>query len=423
MKNTCVSRRPGVAPPANSARFHPFHLQAFLLLLLAALFGACATERPSWPTDDWPAGLPLSEGMDPGALSGLDRDIASGQYGCVDSMTVIRHGKLVWDRSYPHDYAQVYGTEAGKPGPLNPLNPGGPYNYFNPWWHPYYRGDDLHTMQSVTKTVTSVVIGTAVARGEFPSLDTPVLRFFDPAAVANVDDRKQRLTIRHLLTMTAGLDWNEELPYDDPANSCTLMEASADWVRFAVDRPMAAEPGTAFNYNSGASQLLAHIFRAATGRDIEEYAAAHLFAPLGIRQWFWKRIPTGLADTEGGLYLRPHDLARIAYLFLRNGAWEGRTVVTPEWVRRSVAPAVAVSPTGVKYGLKWWLYPYGPGDSRLAWAGSGFGGQMPIVFPDLELVVVFTGWNILPGRPHLTHRIVIDRIRAAVRDRPVPAGS
>ena len=89
----------------------------------------------------------------------------------------------------------------------------------------------------------------------------------------------------------------------------------------------------AFNYNSGASQLLAHIFRAATGRDIEEYAAAHLFAPLGIRQWFWKRTPTGLADTEGGLDPRSRDLARIAYLFLRGFSWTGRTIVTPGWVR------------------------------------------------------------------------------------------
>ena len=159
-------------------------------------------------------------------------------------------------------------------------------------------------MQSVTKTVTSVVIGAATARGEFPSLDTPVLRFFDPAAVANVDDRKRRLTIRHLLNdRRAGLERGAALRRSGQLVHPHGGERRLD--RFTIDRPMAAEPGTVFNYNSGASQMLAHIFRKATGRDIEEYAAAHLFAPLGIRQWFWKRTPTGLADTEGGLYRDP----------------------------------------------------------------------------------------------------------------------
>src|SRR5262249_16035282 len=148
----------------------------------------------------------------------------------------------------------------------------GPYNYFNPWWHPYYRRGDLHTLQSVTKTVTSVVIGTAVTRGDFPSIDTPVLKFFDTTKVANIDDPKRRLKIRHLLRMAGGFDWNENLPYIDPRNNAVAMEASSDWVNYTIDLPMAREPGSQFNYSSGESELLAHIFRQATGLDIEEYA-------------------------------------------------------------------------------------------------------------------------------------------------------
>ena len=285
---------------------------AFAILLLASTLGAVApaAAQEPWPTRDWTSASPAEVGLDTKVLAAFDADLAAGKYGLVDSMLVIRHGRVVYERSYRHDYDAIDGEQAKKPSGLNALDPGGPYNDFNPWWHPYYRRGDLHTMQSVSKTVTSVVIGVATARHEFPPLDTPVLSFFDAGQGKNVDARKQRMTLRHLLTMTAGLEWHEDLPYDDPKNSCGLMEASFDWVRFAVDQPMSDEPGARFNYNSGATQILAHVFRKATGHDIEEYAARHLFAPLGIERWFWKRSPTGLADTEGGLYLRPRDLRR-----------------------------------------------------------------------------------------------------------------
>jgi CubicO group peptidase (beta-lactamase class C family) len=399
-----------------------YSLVAFLLALVLAQHGAA---QASWPTRSWPVSTPTAVGLDAKALGDLDRDLASGKHGYIDSMLIIRHGKVVYDRSYKHDYDRTYADEAKQSGPLNPHDPAGPYNYFNPWWHPYYRRGNLHTMQSVTKTVTSILIGVATTRKEFPDLDTPILKFFDSAKVASVDDRKKRMTIRHLLTMTAGLDWREDLPYNDPNNTASLLEASFDWVKFTIDRPMSDEPGSVFKYNSGATQLLSYIFSAATGKDIEEYAAQHLFGPLGIDRYYWKRSPTGLADTEGGLYLDPHDLARIAYLFLKNGRWEDKQIVSQEWVKASVTPAITVGDArhdpASKYGLKWWLFPYGDGTSRLAWAGSGFGGQMPIILPDYDLVMVFTGWNILldkPRRAVFSQRVAIDRVLHAIIDRP-----
>src|SRR5215471_1402078 len=331
-----------------------------LTTVLVIVLASIAHAQSAWPTKGWSLAEPASVNLDPKALASFDSDIAAGKYGYIDSMLVIRHGKIAFERYYKHDYDQIYGAEAKKPGPLNPHNPGGPYNYFNSWWHPYYRRGDLHSMQSVTKTITSVIIGVAIARKEFPDIDTPVLNFFDAAKVAAVDERKKRMTVRHLLTMTAGLDWKEDLPYNDPNNTASLLEASFDWVKFTIDRPMAAEPGTLFNYNSGATQLLSHIFKLATGQDIEEYAVKHLFTSLGIENYYWKRTPTGLADTEGGLYLKTRDLAKIAYLFLKNGEWNGKQIVTPEWVKLSVTPAISVSAT-VKYGLKWWLFPYNDG--------------------------------------------------------------
>lgn len=368
-----------------------------------------------WPTRDWPTATPDSVGLDARVLSEFDGELAAGKFGYIDTMAIFRHGKLVYDRTYKHDYERIYGELARTPGPLNAHDFGGPYNSYNSWWHPFYRRGDLHTMQSVTKSVTSVLVGVARARGEFPDLDTPVLKYFDESKVANIDDRKRRMTLRHLLTMTSGLDWNEDLPYDNPNNAASVMEATFDWVKHVIDKPMAREPGAAFNYNSGATQLLAHVFRTATGKDIEEYAARHLFAPLGIDNFHWKRSPTGLADCEGGLYLRPHDMAKICYLLHKNGSWEGKAVVTPEWVKESIAASVAVPGESTKYGYKWWLYPYGPDGSHWAWAGSGFGDQLPIVVPEYDLIMVFTGWNIVSDRPSLSHEVVLERVLRAIK--------
>ena len=393
-------------------------LRATLLVatLRAAAAGAQAPwPTKAWPTKAWPVATPAAVGLNGAVLDSIDAEIRAGRYGRVDRILVIRRGRLAFDRRYRHDYERIYGDSARAQTALSTHDLTGPYNYFSAWWHPYYRKGDLHTLQSVTKTMTSVIIGAAVTRGEFPSLDTPVLQFFD-GSVANVDERKRRMTLRHLLTMTDGISWDEQKPYGDTTNTAIQLEGSYDWVRFTIDRPMMAEPGARFNYNSGASQLLAHVFRRATGIDIEEYAARHLFAPLGIRDWHWKRTPAGLVDTEGGLYLASEDLAKIGYLFLRGGEWEGKRVLSPEWVRASVTPAVATgpSPAAPRYGLKWWLYRNPVDTSRVVWGGSGFGGQFPLVVPEDDLVIVINQWNILGG-PSLPLRPTLARIINAVK--------
>src|SRR6202023_941195 len=151
--------------------------------------------------------------------------------------------------------------------------------------------------------------GIAVTRGDFKAgLDTPLLKYFDVAKVENVRQRKRRITLRHVLTMSTGLDLNEEVAYDDPRNDADLMAATEDWVQYVIDRPMAQEPGKVFNYSSGASELLAVIFQKETGQDIEKYGEKYLFTPLGMDH-YWKRTYKGVVDTEGGLYLREADLA------------------------------------------------------------------------------------------------------------------
>ena len=393
-------------------------IKSLIVAVLLLTFAAQAQQK------DWPIATPKSVGIDTKALAVFDAEIAAGKFGYIDSFTIIRHGKLVFEKRYPHDYDKIYGVDAKKQSPLNPHDPTGPYNYFNSWWHPWYQRGELHTLQSVSKTITSIIIGVARNRKEFPDLDTPVMNFFDASKVSNLDDRKRRMTIRHLLTMSAGFDWKEDLPYSNPENTGIQMEASSDWVDYTINRPMQYEPGKVYHYNSGATQILAHIFRVATGTDIEEYGARHLFAPLGIDQFYWKRTPSGLVDSEGGLYLRPRDVAKLWYLFLKNGVWDGKQMVSHEWVKDSVKPHFDLG-TGrsdaaalPKYGLKWWLYPYGKENEKLAWAGSGFGGQRPIAFPEYDMVVVFTAWNHGTG-PSMRTRDAIYRPLELLTDRPM----
>jgi len=160
---------------------------------------------------------------------------------------------------------------------------------------------------------------------------------------------------------------------------------------------MAAEPGKVFVYSSGVTQLLSHIFKKVTGRNVDEYATEYLFKPLGMR-YHWKHSPTGLPDTEGGLYLSSPDLAKIGFLYLNSGVWDAKQIVSPEWVKASITPAMSVRDEGRdwKYGFQWWLEPYGKSHERHAWAARGFGGQELRVVPELQLISVFTGWDILP---------------------------
>jgi CubicO group peptidase (beta-lactamase class C family) len=340
------------------------------------------------------AGSTLADvGIDAKPVQALDADIASSKLPLVDGLLVMRCGKVVFDRRYAHDYGAIYGKEAHTKGPLN-ARLTGPYNYFDPEWHPYYHGTDEHTMQSVTKTVASATIGVAITRGDFKApLSTPVLQYFDTSRVKNLDDRKRRMTLRDLLTMTSGMDWNEELPYDDPGNPSDLMEASDDWVQFVIDRPMKDEPGKVFAYSSGATELLAYIFQRETGTDIEKYARLHLFAPLGIQKYHWKRTPMGVVDTEGGLYLRAEDLGLIGLLYLQDGLWKGRRLLSSDWVKESLTPRIDAG-EGFQYGYQWWLLPHG-NPSRLAFVARGMGGQRLIVFPEDQLIVVSTAWHIL----------------------------
>jgi len=374
------------------------------------------------PMSAWPKGEPSAYGFDERKLAAFDAHLAAGKYSLVDSFRLIRCGTEVYDRKYSNDYAKIYRKEAAERGPLNPHVTGW-YNYFDPAWHPYFQGTDLHSMQSVTKSVTSVIYGIAATRGDFKaSLDTPVLHYFDAAKVKNVDDRKRRMTVRHVLTMTTGLDWNEDVAYNDPRNDTAVMEGSEDWVQYVIDRPMVQEPGKAFNYSSGNSELLANIFQKVTGQDIDSYGERYLFGPLGIRH-FWKRTPLGVPDTEGGLYLNEDGMAKIGSLFLKKGEWNGRRIVSEDWVMQSVKTAtISDEEGGYGYGFQWWLWPRKDlGANHYVWMGRGFGGQRLMIFPEEEMIAVFTGWKIVGDEP--PNKDLVERILEIARPHACQASS
>jgi CubicO group peptidase (beta-lactamase class C family) len=191
------------------------------------------------------------------------------------------------------------------------------------------------------------------------------------------------------------------------------MEGKDDWVRYVLEQPMAEDPGKVFVYNSGATMLLSELIRKTTGKEADDYARENFFAPLGI-EYYWKRTPKSLADTEGGLYLAPRDLAKIGYLYLKDGVWDGKRILPEGWVKASTAPSTHTPDGSYGYGYQWWVMPRkGPGtcDAYAAW---GYGGQLLIVVPELELISVFTGWNIY-DKPSLDPSFALGRVLAAVK--------
>ncbi len=379
------------------------------LLLVAALMvsasGAASAATMQWPTRAWPTASPEAVGLDSAALQALSGEIAAGQYGYVDSMLLIRHGRIAFEQRYPHDYRALF---VGKGAPWI-------YNYYDPDWHPFYKGTPLHTLQSVSKSVTSALVGIAIERGEIPDVDVAVMPYFAAFKVAP-DPRRGRMRLWDVLTMTTGIQWDEfSATYTDSRNNCAQMEASKDWIQYVLDQPMAAEPGASFVYNSGATELLAYILKKATGRNPDDYAREHLFGPLGIRDFAWKHTPLDLADTEGGLYLAPRDLAKLGFLFLHGGLWNGRQVVPAAWVEQSTRWSIDTHWHAPGYGFQWWALAGKNGAAPEAYAAIGYGGQYLIVIPSLDLIAVFTAWNIYDSRS-LSINVALERVRAMVKN-------
>lgn len=371
-------------------------MRAWSVWLLAALSAGCtvapaAVQPAPWPTAGWARSTAAEQGLDPGPLDSLHAGILAGRYGNIDRMVVIRSGYLVRSERYPRDYAEIgrgrrsyIGCgESACDGFVS--QPG--YNYFDPGTHPWYQGRDIHSLQSVTKSVSATALGAAIHKGLISGVDVPLLSFFDDYDLSRVDPRLHQATLADLLTMRSGIEWHEQDRPLDETNTTAQLEASEDWVQFTLDQPMDAAPGEKWAYSSGGSHLMSAIIRKATGMPVDQWAEQQLFGPLGITEYYWKRTPAGLPDTEGGLYLEAEQLAKIAYLYLRDGVWDGQRILPEGWAREATSRIVEEP----GYGYQWWRMDV---DGNEVFAGLGFGGQFLLVVPAYDLIGVINSWNV-----------------------------
>ncbi len=360
-----------------------YSMRIYIYLIISILCNTTYSQKKvSAPAFSWEISTPAEVGIPNHVLDSLHQDILDGDYGLIDQLLVVRNGKLVFDQGYKQDYETIaaqYDTTYDQ------------YNYDHPDWHPFYHGTNLHSLQSVTKSVTSLLLGIAMDEGLMPALDDPVMALFQGYGVDRTDSLKSTITLRNLLTMQSGIEWDEE-SYDNDTNDCIMMETSDDWLSYVLQKPMDRVPGTQFEYNSGASVLLGKLVRLGTGQRIDAWAEEKLFGPLGITAYYWKETPKGEMDTEGGLYLSSQDLAKIGWLMIQKGNWQGNQVVSQEWVQQSFAPAVQFSES-YGYGFQWWIPEHRTTEKRI-YAGNGYGGQFLMMVPEKELIVLFNGWNI-----------------------------
>jgi len=341
-----------------------------LTLCLTLITSAAAAVDVIWPDKSWQTATPESEGIDSAKLAQALFDIRSTGMN-IHSLLVIRHGKLVLDaKFYPYD------------------------------------GKVPHELASGTKSIMTTLIAIAADQGKL-DLDQPMVSFFQDRTIANLDQRKERITVRHLTGMVSGLlctpDYDEQTLGD--------MVKSIDCVQFVLDRPMAAEPGARFIYCSPGMHLLSAILQQATGMTTLDFARANLFEPLGIKEVIWPADPQGVTYGWGDIRLFPEDAARIGYLWLNGGRWKDKQIVSADWVKQSASLQIKTGQEdGDDYGYGWWIMT---GDAIPQYSAIGRGGQRIGVLPSLDIVYVTTGGGFEPSD-------ATDRIGAALADMEKP---
>ncbi len=327
---------------------------AIALLVAAGLAPRALAQEAYWPTHGWRRSTPEAQGMDSQTLAEAFAYVRQRRIP-IHSLLIVRNGYVVLDASF---------------------------------W-PFQDGQ-LHDLASVTKSVTSTLVGIAIGQNRL-RLDQSVLSVFGQRPVASREGRKSDVTIEHLLTMTSGLDCH----FEDGELTLSQMTRSADWIQFMLDLPMRDPPGSRYEYCSGGMHLLSGVVAQAAGSSTLDFARRELFGPLGIADVVWPTDPQGIPHGWGDLHLHPADMAKLGYLWLNGGRWENRQIVPADWL--SSALRVHSHPgfsRGQEYGYGFWIYP---DRQPPEFEALGRGGQRISVLPALHLIVVFTGGEFEPG--------------------------
>ena len=257
-------------------------------------------------------------------------------------------------------------------------------DYYNDW-----QPEQLHTTRSASKAITSALVGIAIDQGFLESVDDPVLPFFPEydGQIENWDERKRDITIGHILSMTSGVRNNEDNMYP-----------TDDWIKFYLDQPLTADPGSEFSYATSGVVTLGNVITRGSGLRIPEFANKYLFEPLDISQQKWPITNSlgnqGLAMTGGGLHLTPRDMAKFGLLYLNNGRWAGRQIISESWIETSTERHSTSDLYGEDFGYLWRMIDRQVlGQNIRSFEAWGNGGQFIMVFPSLDLVVAWTGEN------------------------------
>jgi CubicO group peptidase (beta-lactamase class C family) len=299
-----------------------------------------------WPTKGWRVARAEDVGVDYEVLEGMVEHINAEGIG-ADSVMVIKDGYVVMDAYFP-------GFDEG----------------------------ELHIVYSCTKSVVSTLIGLAMEEGRIGSLDLGLADLFPSRTMGNPSAWKDEMTLRDLLTMTAGFDAEDSYLYDWVG--LERMHDAPDALQYVLDLPVIEEPSTRFEYTNGVSHLLSCLITEATGVSALDYARERLFSPLGIGEAEWRTDSLGRNWGYSSLYLTPHDMAKIGYLFLNGGEWDGEQVVPREWVEEATRKHFHAGTLLDDYGFQWWVSPKG------YYSAIGYKGQFIHIVPDLDLVMVTT---------------------------------
>jgi CubicO group peptidase (beta-lactamase class C family) len=345
-------------------------------IALAAMAADCP--KPTDLGDGWTVAAPEQEGLDPALICGIGPRLEALTEANAHGVVIARHGRLVYEHYFT-------GRDRRLSVPLGDVS---------------FDAGTKHDIRSISKSVTSLLVGIALDRGLLTDLDAPVFSFFPEYGDLRTPE-KDRMTLRHLLTMSSGLAWEENsVAFTNPSNSYSQMEIAPRADHFVLAQPLAAQPGEVFNYNTGTANLLGLILRKVSGKRLDAFAKETLFDPLEIEDWDWD-YDAGFNPAAGsGLRLRPRDLAKIGQLVLERGKWHGRQIVLSSWIEDSTTPRLSgkdaamifLRPEGITtYGYLWWL-----GRSPLEHperdmiAGGGYGGQRVFILPSLGAVVATT---------------------------------
>lgn len=331
------------------------------LIILSLLFISCGLSQTS--EDDFIERVPPeSVHIDPQWITKLTSDIQTNKIQNVHGLLIIKDDKLICEE------------------------------YFGD-----FDRDRLQYTASVSKSFASALFGIAVDQGYFDDdipavLNKPVAELFPEYEKTIQRDRaKQGLQLKHILSMSAGFEWDEHTyPYSDTRNDCNRLNRSNDPMNFLFERMLVQKPGEAFYYNGGLSLCLSYLIEQYSDMSVVQFAEKYLFGPLDINDYQWETVANGLVDTDGGLHLKPIDQAKFGYLFLNKGNWKGQQIVSEEWVYRSTEMHIK-NQNMPDYAYQWWgghyLYANKPYSMYMA---SGHGGQKIVVMPDFNLVVVIT---------------------------------